>query len=131
MASPCLGSSASPNPNQQSAASPRQPEHDLTTFFLNAKRSLESKDLIYRAAELVNNTKAALEHAAELLPKCVYLRNALDGQLGVVRGLNGVMTHGKRTFAAYVQVRCAPSGQASFGLSCADPGSERMLLTLL
>lgn len=104
MASPSLAQSMSPNPNHLGGTSPR-PEHDLTTFFLNAKRSLESKDLIFRAAELVSNTKTALENAATLLPKCVYLRNALEGSLTALRSLNGAMTQTKKNFMGIVQVR--------------------------
>ena len=103
MGSPSLSSSTQNHPGAGFTASPR-PEHDLTTFFLKAKRSLESKDLIFRAADLVNNTKAALENAATLLPKCVYLRNALEGQLAAVRSLNGAMTQTKRIFVGVVQV---------------------------
>ncbi|RPB22261.1 hypothetical protein L211DRAFT_789118 [Terfezia boudieri ATCC MYA-4762] len=116
MASPSLASSISPNPGGAFTSSPR-PEHDLTTFFLNAKRSLESKDLIFRAADLVNNTKAALENAATLLPKCVYLRNALEGQLAAVRSLNGAMTQTKRSFVGIVQNTRKEYEEAQTGLS--------------
>ena len=101
MASPSLAQSMSPNPNHPGG----RPEHDLTSFFLNAKRSLESKDLIFRAAELVSSTKTALENAATLLPKCVYLRNALEGSLTALRSLNGAMTQTKKNFVGIVQVR--------------------------
>ena len=104
MTSPSLAQSMSTIPIHPGGASPR-PEHDLTTFFLNAKRSLESKDLIFRAAELVSNTKTALENAATLLPKCVYLRNALEGSLTALRSLNGAMTQTKKNFVGIVQVR--------------------------
>lgn len=103
MASPSLTSSNINVAGGAFTTSPR-PEYDLTTFFLNAKRSLESKELIFRAAELVSNTKAALENAAILLPKCVYLQNALEGQLAAVRSLNGAMTQTKRSFVGVVQV---------------------------
>ncbi|KAI5787039.1 autophagy-related protein 17 [Peziza echinospora] len=98
-------------------SSTRPLEQGLTTFFLNAKRSLESKDLIVRALDLVNSTKAALEKAAVLLPKCVYLRNALEGQLGVVRGLNAVMKQGKKSFEDYVQNTGGDFEEAKRGLS--------------
>ncbi|KAF8473972.1 autophagy-related protein 17 [Kalaharituber pfeilii] len=120
MASPSLASSVNPNPTHSGGGftpSPRLPEHDLTTFFLNSKRSLESKDLIVRAADLVNNTKAALEHAAVLLPACVYLRNALEGQLGVARGLNQVMLQGKNGFVSYVQTTTKDFEEARTGLT--------------
>lgn len=64
---------------------------DLTTWFLNAKRSLSSVGLCARANSLVDSARVALQEATVISSRCVFLRNALQDQLVFAIQINRMM----------------------------------------
>ncbi|KAG0137087.1 autophagy-related protein 17 [Tuber indicum] len=64
---------------------------DLTNWFLDAKRSLASVALCARANSLVDSARGALQEAAIVSSKCLFLRNTLQDQLLVVIRVNRMM----------------------------------------
>ncbi|KAF8251379.1 APG17-domain-containing protein [Wilcoxina mikolae CBS 423.85] len=73
----------SPNPVETHA-----PPADLTTWFLNAKRSLSSVALCSRAHVLVDSARAALQEASVISSRCVFLRASLQDQLTIAGQIN-------------------------------------------
>ncbi|KAF8527819.1 autophagy-related protein 17 [Trichophaea hybrida] len=72
-----------PNPAETHA-----PPADLTTWFLNAKRSLSSVALCSRAHVLVDSARAALQEASVISSRCVFLRASLQDQLTIAGQIN-------------------------------------------
>ncbi|KAL7276455.1 Autophagy-related protein 17 [Rhizina undulata] len=79
----------SPTPETSSASV------DLTTWFLDAKRSLSSVALCSRANSLVDFARQALHDATVVSARCIFLKNALQDQLVFARRINQMM-HGQR-----------------------------------
>lgn len=78
-----------PNPPSNSTGS--STSVDLTTWFLDAKRSLSSIGLCARAKTLVNSARVALQEATVISSRCVFLRNSLKDQLNVAIQINRMM----------------------------------------
>lgn len=86
---PSLPVSASQAAVGAAGASPQSV--DLTNWFLDAKRSLASVALCARANSLVDSARGALQEAAIISSKCLFLRNALQDQLLVAIRVNRMM----------------------------------------
>lgn len=64
------------------------PPDSLTTWFLDAKRSLNSVSLCTRAHVLVDSARAALQEASIVASRCGFLRTALQEQLTIADQIN-------------------------------------------
>jgi autophagy-related protein 17 len=84
--SPRIDNHHSPNPVETHV-----PPADLTTWFLNAKRSLSSITLCSRAHLLVDSARAALQEASVISSRCVFLRASLQDQLTIAGQINRIM----------------------------------------
>ncbi|KAI5781224.1 autophagy-related protein 17 [Geopyxis carbonaria] len=71
---------------------------DLTTWFLNAKRSLSSITLCERAHVLVDSARAALQEASVISARCLFLRNALQDQLTIAGQVSRMMRSTQNVF---------------------------------
>ena len=61
------------------------PESPLLTWTLDAKRALQAAEqLSSHANALVRDSLDSLDCADSLVPKCVFLKEALKGQLGLL-----------------------------------------------
>src|SRR5437660_519919 len=85
-----------------------RPTGDITTWFINAKRSLTSISLCTRANDLVDAARVALQEGTVIASRCVFLRRALQDQLSVVKQINEVMHSSRETARCEFQVRLLP-----------------------
>ncbi|KAI5815839.1 autophagy-related protein 17 [Pyronema omphalodes] len=67
------------------------PPEELTTWFLNAKRSLTHVTLCSRAHVLVDNARGALQEANVISSRCGFLRSNLGDQLRISKEINKMM----------------------------------------
>jgi len=66
------------------------PENPLLQWTLDAKRALQqAEQLSSHANTLVRDSSGSLDRAESLLPKCVFLKEALKGQVGLLEKVGG------------------------------------------
>jgi hypothetical protein len=66
------------------------PENPLLQWTLDAKRALQqAEQLSSHANTLVRDSSDSLDRAESLLPKCVFLKEALKGQVGLLEKVGG------------------------------------------
>lgn len=62
----------------------------LLRWTLDAKRALQhAEQLSSHANNLVSDSSAGLDRAESLVPKCLFLKEALKGQVGLLERLGG------------------------------------------
>lgn len=79
------------------------PDNPLLQWTLDAKRALQqAEQLSSHANNLVRDSAASLDTAESLEPKCVFLSDALRGQVGLLerlgQGCYAVEEHARREF---------------------------------
>ena len=79
------------------------PDNPLLQWTLDAKRALQqAEQLSSHANNLVSDSAQLLDNAESLIPKCVFLREALRGQVGLLerlgKGCYSVEEHARREF---------------------------------
>lgn len=79
------------------------PDNPLLQWTLDAKRALQqAEQLSSHANNLVSDSAASLDNAESLIPKCLFLREALRGQVGLLeklgKGCYSVEDHARREF---------------------------------
>lgn len=87
------------------------PDNPLLQWTLDAKRALQrAEQLSSHANNLVSDAAAVLDLAESLVPKCVFLREALKGQVGLLERMAGgcyaVEQHARREFEVTVAFVC-------------------------
>jgi hypothetical protein len=66
------------------------PDNPLLRWTLDAKRALQqAEQLSSHANDLVSDSAANLDRAESLIPKCMFLKEALKGQAGLLERLGG------------------------------------------
>ena len=88
--------------HSQNLQSPSESVHSpptldrLITHFVAAKKSLSSTSQVYRANEIVQDARKALEEAAVLKAKNTFIRNGADEELHVLQAVGtGLDTVGR------------------------------------
>ncbi|RDI86721.1 hypothetical protein Vi05172_g3151 [Venturia inaequalis] len=76
---------ASPGSSQGSFSEPSLEQ--LVEYFLSSKRSLSSISAVWRAREIVDSGREALEENAALCAKNTFVRHALDGQIEALEAI--------------------------------------------
>lgn len=76
---------ASPASSQGSFSEPSLEQ--LVEYFLSSKRSLSSISLVWRAREIVDSGREALEENAALCAKNTFVRHAVDGQIEALEAI--------------------------------------------
>lgn len=85
--------------------SPEPTVDDLTNWFLAAKRSLSSVTLCQQANILVDTAKAAIQEAAAISARCVFLRNSLQDQLNIAGQVSRMVQSRQDQLRGEFQVR--------------------------
>ena len=85
------------------------PDNRLLQWTVEAKRALQTAEqLSSHANVLVSESSASLDRAESLVPKCMFLKNALHGQVGLLERLGGgcytVQQHARREVEAVTLV---------------------------
>lgn len=88
------------------------PDNPLLQWTVDAKRALQqAEQLSSHASALVSQSANSLSHATELFPKCIFLKDALKGQINVLERLGGgcyaVEEQARREFEVGSSVCCA------------------------
>jgi autophagy-related protein 17 len=66
------------------------PDNPLLQWTLDAKRALQqAEQLSSHASNLVTDSSSNLDRADSLIPKCIFLKEALKGQIGILERLGG------------------------------------------
>jgi hypothetical protein len=66
------------------------PDNPLLRWTLDAKRALlQAEQLSSHANNLVSGTATSLDKADSYIPKCMFLKEALKGQVGLLERLGG------------------------------------------
>jgi autophagy-related protein 17 len=100
------GQHVSPSPTTSThgnlASSPKPVLDSLIAHLVASKRSLSSIDLVWRANELVNSARAALEESVILGARSGFLKRGIVGQAKVLRrvrdGIGDVAREGQVEF---------------------------------
>jgi hypothetical protein len=79
------------------------PDNPLLQWTLDAKRALQqAEQLSSHASILVSDSSVSLDRTESLVPKCVFLNEALKGQISLLERLGGgcyaVEDHARREF---------------------------------
>jgi len=66
------------------------PENPLLRWTVEAKRALQqAEQLSSHASGLVSQSSDSFNHAVELFPKCIFLKEALKAQINLLEKLGG------------------------------------------
>lgn len=72
---------AQPSPASSQGSFSEPSLEQLVEYFLSSKRSLSSITLVWRAREIVDSGREALEENAALCAKNTFVRHVVDGQI--------------------------------------------------
>jgi autophagy-related protein 17 len=78
---------AQPSPASSQGSFEEPSLEQLVECFLSSKRSLSSISLVWRAREIVDSGREALEENAALCAKNTFVRHAVDGQIEALEAI--------------------------------------------
>lgn len=79
--------SAQPSPASSQASFEEPSLEQLVEYFLSSKRSLSSISQVWRAREIVDSGREALEENAVLCARNTFVRHAVDGQIEALEAI--------------------------------------------
>lgn len=78
---------AQPSPASSQGSFEEPSLEQLVEYFLSSKRSLSSISLVWRAREIVDSGREALEENAALCAKNTFVGHAVDGQMEALEAI--------------------------------------------